>query len=76
MRFKFLCLNFCALQVFVFGLTSSVRFFASFRDPKIRHFSRRLPEESNTQKNHASLHGNMKKFDRAQINEHDAMEFD
>ena len=30
-RFKFSCLNFCALQVFVFELISPVRFFASFQ---------------------------------------------
>ena len=51
MRFKFSCLNFCALQVFVFELKVPCASSQLFEIWKTRHFSRCLTEEFNTQKN-------------------------
>ena len=60
-RFKFLCLSFCALQVFVFELTSSVRFFASFWNLKNTTLFSWLKWWIQYLKDHASLRKNMNK---------------
>ena len=66
----------CALQVFVLELISFVRFFPSFWDQKNTSLFSSFKWEIQNLKNDASLRENTKEFDRAQINAHDAMDFD
>ena len=67
--------TFCALQVLVLELISYLRFFASFQDPKNTSLFSSLNWGIRYWKDNASLHENTNRFDRAQINAHDAMEF-
>ena len=73
MCFKFSCLNFCALQVFVLELIRTVRFFASFRE--IRNTSLTSSFNQGIQYLRNTRHC-ASELDRAQTSAHDAMEFD